>query len=39
MQTLAGTVQNSGDGIDPTLTELMNTMYDGASARQLMYVY
>lgn len=35
MQTLA-TVQNSGDASDPTMTEFMKTMYDGASARQLM---
>ena len=36
LPTLSGMVQNSGDGTDPTLTELMKTMYDGASQRQLM---
>jgi len=34
MQTLA---QTAGEATEPTLTELMKTMYDGASARQLMY--
>ncbi|WAR11787.1 EDC4-like protein [Mya arenaria] len=36
LQTISGMAQTSGDGTDPTLTELMKTMYDGNSARQLI---
>ena len=38
LHSLPGMGQTAGETTDPTLTELMKTMYDGAAPRQLMYV-